>query len=976
MFFTDVKVLHNQLRHLQDREQTLSKEKEDMEADFGQKRARFKELYLQKEEELRQEQENMESVKKAKESLEAEVKKIQAELNEARSLVTIAECQKENEIESERRKCHEEIASLQHIMKEAVSDAMRSTSSHFEKEISRLQTANQRLEAELQELRSERSKEREGVLAAVTKTLKQRVGNLSPHPFSTSNDSNENLEDSMKKAQEDAEMLKSLVVPLEEEIRVLKDKLRSTDGQLRMYETAFSGLVKGLGSGGDLADLIKGKTPAEVVGHLDDKLTSLSQGLQAEKASRTDLEMYVAVLNTQKAVMQEDVERVKQESKDILLQLEREKKEHAALKKTWQMANDQFLEAQQLQMMDMRRMQSVLTTEQQRQINELQKKDGERLDQEQRITKLQQLKEELDRKQSEREVLTSSPRLSTSRDFFRMLSPLPHQRLKSTDSASSEQVSSSFAYQQRARSTPENLSLAGLDASQERLGSGGSRKRRLSSLRKSISSSALDEREENECTDESPETLSLVTLEDLSSSPWSPKKISSLAHEHVKGMSASRSLLNGMKTENDSMSLVGKRLVTEKEWQSLEEEVKRAREKIGQPCAMCSNYEVRLQQAQQSEATQRQQVTGLQQVIAKYKEDLQREQNFRHELEQKFNKYADDYKKEVSELFSKFEEAERLSLDLKASYTACYNDVYDQLKKLKSEKEKMKASFTKLQAENNSLMAKHIARAQQIQSEVINLPNTAEEMQFLYLKLREDLITAQVAKEQTEESLKSEILFLRDQLMGEQNAKETLEDTLTQEIDHLREQLGIFESIKTEFEIEKSKRTEVEQKLKHFQSHVNQAHGEGQKHISELKKTIEETGATNLMLEEEVQQLKSKVQSLQTELDNSEAVQKDFVKLSQSLQMELEKIRQSDNEVRWQHEDDINACNSCKKVLHSKKEKHHCNHCGKIFCAECSSKIVYSGPKQRPFKVCSVCHTLLDHETAPYFSSRLPQTPS
>ena len=29
------------------------------------------------------------------------------------------------------------------------------------------------------------------------------------------------------------------------------------------------------------------------------------------------------------------------------------------------------------------------------------------------------------------------------------------------------------------------------------------------------------------------------------------------------------------------------------------------------------------------------------------------------------------------------------------------------------------------------------------------------------------------------------------------------------------------------------------------------------------------------------------------------------------LQMELERIRQSDTEVRWQHEDDVDACSRC-----------------------------------------------------------------
>ena len=48
--------------------------------------------------------------------------------------------------------------------------------------------------------------------------------------------------------------------------------------------------------------------------------------------------------------------------------LEQEKREHDDLKRTWQMANDQFLESQRLMMMDMRRMESLLTAEQQRQV--------------------------------------------------------------------------------------------------------------------------------------------------------------------------------------------------------------------------------------------------------------------------------------------------------------------------------------------------------------------------------------------------------------------------------------------------------------------------------------------------------------------------------------------------------------------------------------------------------------------------------
>jgi len=45
-------------------------------------------------------------------------------------------------------------------------------------------------------------------------------------------------------------------------------------------------------------------------------------------------------------------------------QLEQERLDHTSLKRTWQMANDQFLSSQRQLLSDVRRMESVLTAEQ------------------------------------------------------------------------------------------------------------------------------------------------------------------------------------------------------------------------------------------------------------------------------------------------------------------------------------------------------------------------------------------------------------------------------------------------------------------------------------------------------------------------------------------------------------------------------------------------------------------------------------
>ena len=51
----------------------------------------------------------------------------------------------------------------------------------------------------------------------------------------------------------------------------------------------------------------------------------------------------------------------------------------------------------------------------------------------------------------------------------------------------------------------------------------------------------------------------------------------------------------------------------------------------------------------------------------------------------------------------------------------------------------------------------------------------------------------------------------------------------------------------------------------------------------------------------ERRELEARIKNLQQELDNSMAVQTDFVRLSQSLQMQLENIRQGEKEVSIKH---------------------------------------------------------------------------
>ena len=107
------------------------------------------------------------------------------------------------------------------------------------------------------------------------------------------------------------------------------------------------------------------------------------------------------------------------------------------------------------------------------------------------------------------------------------------------------------------------------------------------------------------------------------------------------------------------------------------------------------------------------------------------------------------------------------------------------------------------------------------------------------------------------------------------------------------------------------------------------------------------------------------------------------------LKIQLEDIRNSETELRWQPEEDYSECQRCHSAFSVTWRKHHCRktcpllisfwsllvflgHCGKVLCKDCTNKTVHSGPHHRPSRVCDVCYTLLVKDSQPYFHSSVP----
>lgn len=366
-------------------------------------------------------------------------------------------------------------------------------------------------------------------------------------------------------------------------------------------------------------------------------------------------------------------------------------------------------------------------------------------------------------------------------------------------------------------------------------------------------------------------------------------------------------------------------------------------------CFMCNNYEQQLVAEQAKCEQERAKAKQAESALKIATNELEDARSVHEETIRCWHTERANSSAAVAELKATLNECvERVERETATAHNATLTAL-DRVTRLTVNREMLQHKLETLERDNAMLVGKYTEKARDMQSEDINLPDNFEELQEYTLRLREDLIKASLGRE---EALQSE-MHMRTQLLERTNAQQALTDKhqkLIEDYQQLRQSMDVLEA-------DREQMNELGNKLRSSNTRLEEL-------LNDKKR-----------LQNEIMELRSRVSSLQLELDNSEKVQQDFVRLSQSLQVQLERIREADTEVRWQHEEDVSECPACHTHLPNNKRKVHCRHCGRIFCASCVSHSVASGPRGVPARVCSVCRTLLQPHTAPYFSTEAPHAP-
>lgn len=256
--------------------------------------------------------------------------------------------------------------------------------------------------------------------------------------------------------------------------------------------------------------------------------------------------------------------------------------------------------------------------------------------------------------------------------------------------------------------------------------------------------------------------------------------------------------------------------------------------------------------------SQWEQLQGEGRQLQKELESVSRE---RDALQEGLRRSNEDCAKQMQVLLAQVQNSEQLLRTLQGTVSQAQERVQLQMAELATSHKCLSQEVKRLNEENQGLRAEQQPSAlqspEQREDQDEALPGSIQELHLLVRHTRQQARARQQAQEHEAERLRIEIVKLREALDEETAAKASLEGQLRAQ----REETDVLEASLCSLRIE-TERVQQEQRKAQL---------------------------TDLLSEQ-----RAKVLRLQAELETSEQVQRDFVRLSQALQVRLERIRQAE----------------------------------------------------------------------------------
>nr|XP_039252007.1 rab GTPase-binding effector protein 1-like [Styela clava] len=765
----------------------LEQEKLKMQSNFEEKRSKFKEVYQTKEKLVAEQNLEIDALRMKLKQNDDKISELKMEIEDIKMIASVSENTKQEAVERLSKRHQDEIESLRKAMEDSNEESQRDMVRHFDRERGHWEKKHSTMKAEREHLESE--------LEELRKKLRDH-GDMSEE---------EELEASMKKAHAEAEKLKSVVLPLEQEIRKLQEDLGKTKSELKESQNLVAELN---------AKSLKDDNTIETESATDaqEPMLELDLSLKSEKSSRTDLERYVTVLKQQNKEMENEKDTIQEKMKNVCKQYEVEKAEHEVLKQTWLAANDQFLESQRLLMRDNNIIESVLSEEQKRQ------------------AKMLKLKAQAS---EARDVPAKSPTSSLAL-LKKKTDKFKEAVVESiSDSESDSQSFGSFQdYQESTKVEKNNLSPTF--------------------------------------------TLTLPDAKIQKTVIIEPEQID--ANKIVPGPD--------------------QKVVSEEEWNELLRELRIHRNKAARTSSFANASETPEKKHAdlfEDDAKMVAEIESLKLKIKVYEEEKMEEFNKTKSLEESIRCSAEDAQKQITELHDKLADFERLLGNLKEKQIKVKAQDINELVSLRQAHDKYRDEVNLLRKERDKLSQLQQKYQQTLTKENVSVPKSIDGLQSLVQTYRKVLATTKAEKDALETKFKNQLAFLEERLKAEQSTRDQLETSLASELHDARGEiisLQSLKSVKDDLAKSEKEKSEIQQELEKMKTSRDAL----QSKSSEIIKGFREKHLAEIKAKEDVErslaEAKNRLRSLQSALETSEHVQRDFVRLSQSLQVQLEEVRE------------------------------------------------------------------------------------
>lgn len=164
-------------------------------------------------------------------------------------------------------------------------------------------------------------------------------------------------------------------------------------------------------------------------------------------------------------------------------------------------------------------------------------------------------------------------------------------------------------------------------------------------------------------------------------------------------------------------------------------------------CNNCGILEKNIEELESSLKAETQKTEHIKKTLEETKKDIKKEANLRKELEDQWQVKREEHKVVVESLKSQVDRSDEAFKSLEKLFQKTKEEVTGKMGKLVGDRESLNKHLETLQSDNDFLSGQFLSTSEQLEMEMINLPQTVEELTELVLKQQNDLIHSRVGCE-------------------------------------------------------------------------------------------------------------------------------------------------------------------------------------------------------------------------------------